>query len=116
MEGFLRDDPQVAEAFGEGRLLKKDRSFKKNTSLTHEEFLGLSRLVRSLLRREGSDIMAGRADISPARSTKTRACQYRRYHCICGFDPTLPGHSYRPVIGDAADLRRRPPEEDVGES
>ena len=106
MEGVLRDDPHVAEAFGEGRLIGKDGSVQGKACLTDEEFAGLGRVLRSLLRRQGDEIMAGRVDVSPARSRKTHGCRFCPYHSVCGFDPTLPGYAYRYVTGDAADLRR----------
>lgn len=95
MDSIMCDDPRVAEAFGEQRLIKRDGTMRKNESLNEEAFAELGEIARSHLRRQGEEIMSGCVGVVPARSAKTHACRLCGYHRICGFDPALPGFNYR---------------------
>ncbi|MCL1791903.1 MAG: exodeoxyribonuclease V subunit gamma [Peptococcaceae bacterium] len=100
MESLMYDDPRVAEAFGEHQLVKRDGAINEKACLSAGEFADLRGAVRSHLRHQGEQIMAGCVSAIPARSSKTQACRYCGFHSICGFDPTLPGFNYRYVTGE----------------
>ena len=52
--------------------------------------------VRERVEEDCKRILEGEKEISPIRESMDKtACTYCPYHSICGFDPDLPGFSYR---------------------
>ena len=61
-----------------------------------EKILAMLSYVRERVEEDCKRILEGEKDISPIRETMDKtACTYCPYHSICGFDPDLPGFSYR---------------------
>ncbi|MDD2433567.1 MAG: hypothetical protein PHX01_07820, partial [Clostridia bacterium] len=51
--------------------------------------------VQNLLLEISTEIISGEVAIQPYRYKGKEPCTYCSYPAVCGFDPLLPGHSYR---------------------
>ena len=106
MQGYLLEDPEVVklmdkEIAGYSDLLpvaisKKGQFYKNIQNVwTDEEFADLCSYVQNLLLEISTEIMSGEVAIQPYRYKGKEPCTYCSYPAVCGFDPLLPGHSYR---------------------
>ena len=76
---------------------EKNGSIEEKGSVAKEEkILSMLSYVRERVEEDCKRILEGEKDISPIRESLDKtACTYCPYHSICGFDPDLPGFSYR---------------------
>ena len=76
---------------------EKNGSIEEKGSVAKEEkILAMLSYVRERVEEDCKRILEGEKAISPIRETMDKtACTYCPYHSICGFDPDLPGFSYR---------------------
>ncbi|MGI9952519.1 helicase-exonuclease AddAB subunit AddB [Moorellaceae bacterium AZ2] len=76
--------------------VKKDGTLDgRSATVTGEQLLSLRRHLHRLLRDIGGQIARGVVDIAPYRRRGYSPCLYCAYRPVCGFDPLLPGSSYR---------------------
>ena len=69
---------------------------EKGSVAKEEKILAMLSYVRERVEEDCKRILEGEKAISPIRETMDKtACSYCPYHSICGFDPDLPGFSYR---------------------
>ena len=76
---------------------EKNGSIEEKGSVAKEEkILAMLSYVRERVEEDCKRILEGEKVISPIRESMDKtACSYCPYHSICGFDPDLPGFSYR---------------------
>lgn len=75
---------------------KADGSLKASSkTASTEEFRTMSEYVNRTLVETGQKILRGDVDVRPYRLDDKTGCDYCPYHMVCGFDPRLPGFSYR---------------------
>lgn len=75
---------------------KKDGGYGARSSLLgEEEFQLLSHYVNRKIKQFGTEILAGRIDISPYEQAGKTACTYCDYQAVCGFDMGIPGYEKR---------------------
>ena len=69
---------------------------EKGSVAKEEKILAMLSYVRERVEEDCKRILEGEKAISPIRENLDKtACSYCPYHSICGFDPDLPGFSYR---------------------
>lgn len=68
---------------------------KASKVLTEEEFAIISEFANRQVRKVGTRILQGEAEISPYRMEQQTGCKYCPYHAICGFDEKIEGYAYR---------------------
>ncbi len=74
----------------------KEGALTKRSSAASAAQLGaLMDYVNQKLEEDGKQILSGDTKLNPYRTDKATACDYCEYRSACGFDPRLPGHSYR---------------------
>lgn len=72
--------------------LKKDGDFTATSSVAEEEqFLRLTRHVQKKLQEYGERILKGDIALRPYELNGEDACEYCRYHSVCGFDRKVEG-------------------------
>ena len=104
-KGLINGDKDIIfrmdrELKGDSLLLpvkEKNGSIEEKGSVAKEEkILAMLSYVRERVEEDCKRILEGEKAISPIRETLDKtACSYCPYHSICGFDPDLPGFSYR---------------------
>lgn len=105
LNGLVNDDPEVYRAMdmdftGNSPVipvgLKTDGSLKatSKTASTHE-FEVMSGYAKRMIENAGKQIFAGNVAVQPYELAGKTGCDYCSYHTICGFDPRIPGFSYR---------------------
>ena len=104
-KGLINGDKDIIfrmdrELKGDSLLLpvkEKNGSVEEKGSVAKEEkILAMLSYVRERVEEDCKRILEGEKAISPIRETMDKtACSYCPYHSICGFDPDLPGFSYR---------------------
>lgn len=104
-KGLINGDKDIIfrmdrELKGDSLLLpvkEKNGSIEEKGSVAKEEkILAMLSYVRERVEEDCKRILEGEKAISPIRETMDKtACSYCPYHSICGFDPDLPGFSYR---------------------
>ena len=104
-KGLINGDKNIIfrmdrELKGDSLLLpvkEKNGSVEEKGSVAKEEkILAMLSYVRERVEEDCKRILEGEKAISPIRETMDKtACSYCPYHSICGFDPDLPGFSYR---------------------
>lgn len=67
----------------------------KSSILSPEQFALLRQHMRRILEDTGRQILEGVISISPYRRKGSSPCPHCPYRQVCGFDPLLPGNSYR---------------------
>lgn len=110
MPGWVLADADLVDSIDNGQThikakKKNDGTFDSNTMKNHyvrtqAEFQLLLSYVDYILRDTGREILDGVIKASPYRlrdQKDTNACTYCAYRELCGFDPELPGYSYRDV-------------------
>ena len=104
-KGLINGDKDIIfrmdrELKGDSLLLpvkEKNGAIEEKGSVAKEEkILAMLSYVRERVEEDCKRILEGEKDISPIREAMDKtACTYCPYHSICGFDPDLPGFSYR---------------------
>ena len=104
-KGLINGDKDIIfrmdrELKGDSLLLpvkEKNGAIEEKGSVAKEEkILAMLSYVRERVEEDCKRILEGEKDISPIRESLDKtACTYCPYHSICGFDPDLPGFSYR---------------------
>ena len=104
-KGLINGDKDIIfrmdrELKGDSLLLpvkEKNGSIEEKGSVAKEEkILAMLSYVRERVEEDCKRILEGEKAISPIREAMDKtACSYCPYHSICGFDPDLPGFSYR---------------------
>ena len=104
-KGLINGDKDIIfrmdrELKGDSLLLpvkEKNGTVEEKGSVAKEEkILAMLSYVRERVEEDCKRILEGEKAISPIRETLDKtACSYCPYHSICGFDPDLPGFSYR---------------------
>ena len=104
-KGLINGDKNIIfrmdrELKGDSLLLpvkEKNGSVEEKGSVAKEEkILAMLSYVRERVEEDCKRILEGEKAISPIREAMDKtACSYCPYHSICGFDPDLPGFSYR---------------------
>ena len=104
-KGLINGDKDIIfrmdrELKGDSLLLpvkEKNGAIEEKGSVAKEEkILAMLSYVRERVKEDCKRILEGEKEISPIReSLDMTACTYCPYHSICGFDPDLPGFSYR---------------------
>ena len=104
-KGLINGDKDIIfrmdrELKGDSLLLpvkEKNGAVEEKGSVAKEEkILAMLSYVRERVEEDCQRILEGEKAISPIRETMDKtACSYCPYHSICGFDPDLPGFSYR---------------------
>ncbi len=65
----------------------KDGSISATSNVaTYEQFAALNKYLRKTIREMAAEMLRGRADISPVKTTVSDACDYCEYKAICHFD------------------------------
>ena len=105
LNGLVNDDPEViramdADAAGSSSVIpvgfKTDGSLKATSkTAATEQFRLMSDYVGKLITKEGRRMMDGDVSVQPYESAGRSGCDYCPYHMVCGFDPRIPGFSYR---------------------
>lgn len=76
--------------------LKTDGSLKSTSkTASTEEFYRMSEHVNHTMVEAGKQILAGDVSVRPYELSNRTGCDYCPYHMVCGFDPRIPGFSYR---------------------
>ncbi|MBQ8002620.1 MAG: PD-(D/E)XK nuclease family protein [Clostridia bacterium] len=101
MDGLVLEDEEILTAMDAFYAQGSDVIPAKRTSkgtfdayskvATAESFSTISKHAKSTVKRLCSEILAGRNEIHPTQS----ACKYCDMKTLCGFDPLLPGCSYK---------------------
>ena len=104
-KGLINGDKDIIfrmdrELKGDSLLLpvkEKNGSIEEKGSVAKEEkIMAMLSYVRERVEEDCKRILEGEKEISPIREAMDKtACTYCPYHSICGFDPDLPGFSYR---------------------
>ena len=104
-KGLINGDKDIIfrmdrELKGDSLLLpvkEKNGSIEEKGFVAKEEkILAMLSYVRERVEEDCKRILEGEKAISPIREALDKtACSYCPYHSICGFDPDLPGFSYR---------------------
>ena len=98
LRASVKSDIIPADTNKEGELSK--RSSVADT----KQIESLLDYVNQKLVGDKSNILEGDARLNPYRTGERVACDYCEFKSACGFDPRLPGYSYR-------NLAKRPAEE-----
>lgn len=105
LNGLVNEDPDIYRAMdtdfsGTSAVipvaLKTDGSLKANSkTASTSDFQTMSSYVNRVLKRTGREILAGEASVKPYQLEERTGCDYCPYHTVCGFDPRIPGYSFR---------------------
>lgn len=105
LNGLVNEDPAVYRAMdrdftGSSAVIpvavKTDGSLKATSkTVSTQDFYMLSEHGNQVIRDVGRRIFDGDAAAQPYRLDGRTGCDYCPYHTVCGFDPRLPGFSYR---------------------
>ena len=74
---------------------KEGELTKRSSTASGNQIMALLEFVNQKLVEDKSKILEGDSRLNPYRSGDRRACDYCEYKSACGFDPRLPGYSYR---------------------
>lgn len=94
----VRSDIIPVETNKEGELSKR------SSTASGKQMKALLDYVNQRLTQDKNRILQGDAELNPYRAGDRTACDYCEYKSACGFDPRLPGYTYR-------NLAKRPVEE-----
>lgn len=105
LNGLVNEEPDVYRAMdtdfaGSSSVipvaLKTDGSLKANSkTASTQQFQTVSAYVNHILEETGRGILNGNVDVTPYQLDDKKGCDYCPYHAVCGFDPGIPGFSYR---------------------
>ena len=103
MPGWVLADADVIRAldstfsFTKVALTKKGEIDKRKLDYvkTEEEFAILLDYIAYILKDTGRQILSGEVRALPYRLKDRTACRFCSYIAVCGFDPLVPGFSYR---------------------
>lgn len=105
LNGLVRSEQEIYRAMdtefsGSSAVIpvaeKTDGSLRATSkAASGEEFLVMSEYVSRKVEEEGKRMMDGEIAVSPYELSDRTGCDYCPYHMVCGFDPRLPGFSYR---------------------
>ena len=105
LNGLVNENPEVYESMdtdfaGNSAVIpvgkKTDGSLKATSKVAGAgEFHAMSSYVNEKIMQMGKEIFAGNIAIRPYQLDGRSGCDYCPYHTVCGFDPRLPGFSYR---------------------
>ncbi len=105
LNGLVNDDPEViramdADAGSSSSVIsvgfKADGSLKATSkTAAGEDFRTMSAYVRQFISASGRRMMDGDVSVQPYELENRTGCDYCPYHMVCGFDPRIPGFSYR---------------------
>ena len=98
LRSLVRSDIIPVQTNKEGELSKRSSVASK------KQMEALLNYVNHRLVEDKSRILQGDTRLNPYRTGDRKACDYCEYKKACGFDPRLPGYSYR-------NLAKRPVEE-----
>jgi ATP-dependent helicase/nuclease subunit B len=111
LKGLVLEDRDLIELMEKGLIgdssiipvgFKVNGEFKSRSAvLSRNQFAGLRRYLRQILKDTGRGILAGEADIQPYQRKKKKACGYCHLKSVCQFDTTV-GNQYR-VLQDLED-------------
>ena len=90
--------------------LKADGSLKAaSKTASAGEFEVMSAHAGRKIEEAGREIFAGNTAVRPYMLGDKTGCDYCPYHTVCGFDPRIPGFSYRKLekFDDADEILRR---------
>ncbi len=105
--GLINEDPKIVEALdiepepsSKSKVIpvkyKKDLTLSSDGgTLTTRQFELMEQHVKRQIVKAGSEIAAGKIDISPYRKARDNGCTYCEFKDVCGFDRSLPGFAYR---------------------
>jgi ATP-dependent helicase/nuclease subunit B len=80
--------------------VKKDGSFYSNSSVASEGQLEkLQGHVRETIGKIGTEIMNGKVDISPSKTSKKSACDFCSFKPVCKFDQLFEKNQYQTFKG-----------------
>ena len=68
---------------------------KNSSTASSKQIMALLDYVNQKLVADKNKILQGDSSLNPYSSGDRTACDYCEYKTACGFDPRLPGHSYR---------------------
>ena len=68
---------------------------KKVQPVSQEQFRALEDHVMKQAAALGEAIVSGDTSPVPYKKGKKTACDYCRFHAVCGFDARIPGYHYR---------------------
>ncbi|RRJ54709.1 helicase-exonuclease AddAB subunit AddB [Paenibacillus oralis] len=84
--------------------LKKDGGFYSNSSIASApQWDKLSQHVRETIGKIGMEIVNGKVDISPCRTSKKTACDYCPIKPVCKFDSQFEGNNHNVLKGMSND-------------
>ncbi|MGV2886039.1 helicase-exonuclease AddAB subunit AddB [Paenibacillus taichungensis] len=84
--------------------LKKDGGFYSNSSVaTAPQWDKLQQHVRETIGNIGTEIVSGKVDISPCRTSKKTACDYCSIKPVCKFDSLFDGNNHNVLKGLSKD-------------
>ena len=105
LSGLVNGDPEVIRKLdqdmpGKSSVLplsyNKDGSLRAGSSVAAErQFRDLTSFVNRKIRKLGSEILEGRADVNPYELKGKTACDYCAYRGVCGLDPKDEGYGMR---------------------
>ena len=117
MNGLCSDDPEIIRAMDcttlslPVNLSVKDGQVTGNTrgnTANPEQFGIMTEYVREMTQENLQRMLSGETKARPYRMKKSTACDYCDFRDACGFDPALPGYSYKEIRKlDNAELWRR---------
>ena len=119
VNGLVNEDPEVYGAMdtdfsGSSAVipvaLKADGSLKATSKTASAgEFEVMSAHAGRKIEEAGREIFAGNTAVRPYMLGDKTGCDYCPYHTVCGFDPRIPGFSYRKLekFDDADEILRR---------
>ncbi|MDK2784959.1 MAG: ATP-dependent helicase/nuclease subunit [Bacillota bacterium] len=106
LEGLVRGEEAAVELLDRdaacGRpsiisaALNKDGTLRRSAgTIAAENFDLLLRFIGEKVKELGTAALAGEVAAAPVKAGGEAACRYCSLHAVCGFDPLLPGNSYR---------------------
>ena len=108
MDGLSSGDPEIIRAMDGGgfalpvRLSAKTGELDQKTkahAASREQFGILAGFVRKMTKENSSRILEGKVGANPYRLKQGTPCDYCAYKTACGFDPAIPGYSFRELPG-----------------
>ena len=107
MRGYVLADVQVIKSMdnkielsGKSDIipvtLLKNGDIRKDWSktLTKEEFNGLQKNVRKIIKEISTKILMGNIDIKPYKYNKNTGCDFCKYKTICNFNTKIKGNEF----------------------
>ena len=91
MDGQIEKESQVIPVAIKDGIIQE----AKSSVATRKRFQALQDYVYTKVRQIGQEILDGNTDVHPYKSGSRTACDYCRYHSICGFDKKLEGYDYK---------------------